>query len=145
VRTSVDSARLSHAACALRVGHAAISVAFLAAIAHIWWCALTGRRGRWLRVAVGALLTEGAVVGANHGDCPLGPLQARLDDPVPLFELVLSPAAARRAVPALGGVAGLGMALLVWRGRRPGRRATCGPSVSAGRVRTSRTAFRPAA
>ena len=37
------------------------------------------------------------MVAANHGDCPLGPLQARLGDPAPLFELVLSPTAARRA------------------------------------------------
>ena len=36
---------------------------------------------------------------------------------VPLFELVLSPAAARRAVPVLGGVAGAGIALLAWRDR----------------------------
>ncbi len=44
-------------------------------------------------------------MAANHGDCPLGPLQQRLGDPVPLFELLLSPTAARRAVPALGSIA----------------------------------------
>jgi hypothetical protein len=27
---------------------------------------------------------EGAFVAVNHGDCPLGPMQARLGDPVPL-------------------------------------------------------------
>jgi hypothetical protein len=64
---------------------------------------------------VAALLTEGAVVAANHGDCPLGPLQARFGDPVPLFELVLPPTAARRAVPVLGLVTVAGLTLLAHR------------------------------
>jgi hypothetical protein len=109
------SERLSPAARAFRAGHAAISVAFLAAIAYVWWCALTGRRDRRLRLAVAALLSEGAFVAANHGDCPLGPVQTRLGDPVPLFELVLSPRAAKGAVPALGLVTAAGLALLAAR------------------------------
>jgi len=99
-------------------------VAFLGAIVYVWWCALTGRRDRWLRVAVVALVAEGAFVTANHGDCPLGPLQERLGDPLPLFELVLSPAAARRAVPTLGLVAAAGLMLLVRRPARPDPAAT---------------------
>lgn len=108
---------LSRAALAFRLFHAGIAVAFLAAIAYVWFCALTGRRDRLLTAAVIGLVGEGTVVGLNHGDCPLGPLQDRLHDPVPLFELVLSPRAARRAVPVLGGVATLGILLLA---RRPG-------------------------
>lgn len=108
--------RLAPAALAFRAAHAGIAVGFLAAIAHVWACALTGRRDPLLRVAVAALTLEGVVVAANGGDCPLGPLQARLDDPVPLFELVLSPRAAKRAVPVLGAVATAGIALLA---RRP--------------------------
>ena len=107
--------RLSPGARAFRAAHAAIAAAFLGAIAYVWWCALTGRRDRRLRLAVAALLGEGAFVAANHGDCPLGPLQERLGDPIPLFELVLSPAAARRAVPALGFVTAAGLVLLVIR------------------------------
>ena len=110
---------LSPGARAFRAAHGAIAIAFLGAIAYIWWCAITGRRDRWLRLAVGSLLAEGACVGANHGDCPLGPLQARSGDPTPLFELVLSPTAARRAVPALGLITGAGLVLLL--GRRPRR------------------------
>ena len=110
------AAQLSPAARAFRAGHAAIAATFLAAIAYVWWCALTGRRDRWLRLAVVALVGEGAFVAANHGDCPLGPLQERLGDPVPLFELVLSPSAARRAVPALGLITTAGLILLVRRG-----------------------------
>jgi hypothetical protein len=103
---------MSPAALAFRLVHTAIASAFLLAIGYVWWCALTGRRGPLLRVAVTALVGEGVVVVANHGDCPLGPLQDRLGDPVPLFELLLSPRAARRAVPVLGAVAAAGIALL---------------------------------
>jgi hypothetical protein len=110
--------RLSPGARAFRAGHGAIAVAFLGAIVYIWWCALTGRRDRRLRLAVGSLVAEGACVAANHGDCPLGPLQARSGDPIPLFELVLSPKAARRAVPALGLITAAGLVLLVHRGPR---------------------------
>jgi hypothetical protein len=116
ILSSMEIGRLSPAARAFRAGHGAITVAFLAAIAYVWWCGLTRRRDRWLRLAVVALVSEGAFVAANHGDCPLGPLQERLGDPVPLFELVLSPIAARRAVPALGLVTTAGLILLVRRG-----------------------------
>jgi hypothetical protein len=112
------SARLSPAARGFRVAHGAIAAAFLGAIVYIWWCALTGRRDRRLRLAVSALVAEGACVTANHGDCPLGPLQARSGDPIPLFELVLSPTAARRAVPTLGLITAAGLILLVRRGPR---------------------------
>jgi hypothetical protein len=106
---------LRPAAVALRTAHAVISVGFLSAIGHVWWCALTGRRTRLLPIAVAALTCEGAAVAANGGDCPLGGLQERAGDPVPLFELVLSPRAAKRAVPTLGAVTAAGIALLVVR------------------------------
>ena len=109
--------KLSPAALAFRWMHGVIAAGFLGAIGYVWWCALTGRRDRLLRYAVAALVSEGVCVGANHGDCPLGPLQDRLHDPVPLFELILrSPRAAKRAVPVLGAVAALGIALLARRG-----------------------------
>ena len=104
--------KLTPGALAFRTVHAVIATGFLAAIAYIWWCALTGRRGRLLNVAVSALCCEGLLVVANHGDCPLGPLQERLGDPVPLFELALSPRQARWAVPVLGGVTVAGVAFL---------------------------------
>ena len=94
--------KVSRAALAFRAFHAVIAVEMLLAIAYVWWCALSGRRGRMLRIAAASLIGEGVLVAANHGDCPLGGLQARLGDPVPLFELVLSPRAAKRAVPTLG-------------------------------------------
>src|SRR5687768_4910361 len=123
---TVERSRLTPAALAFRIGHGAIAAAFLTAIVYVWWCAVTGRRDRRLRLAVVALIGEGAFVAANGGDCPLGPLQVRLGDPVPLFELVLSPRAARRAVPALGLVAAAGLLLLA---RRPVARAGTAESV----------------
>jgi hypothetical protein len=95
-----------------------ITAAFLIAIAYVWSCALTRRRDRWLRLAVASLITEGVLVTANHGNCPLGPLQERFGDPEPLFELVLSPTAARRAVPSLGIFTIAGLTLLALRGPR---------------------------
>jgi hypothetical protein len=110
--------KLSRAALAFRVAHAAIAAEQLLAIAYVWWCALTGRRGRLLQIAAGTLIVEGVLVTANRGDCPLGGLQERLRDPVPLFELVLSPRAAKRAVPTLGAITAVGLVLVVVRGRR---------------------------
>ena len=106
---------LSPGAALFRAGHTLVAFAFLYAIGYVWWCALTGRRDRRLTIAMGALAAEGVVVGVNGGDCPLGRLQARLGDPVPLFELVLPRRAARLAVPALGLVAGGGAALVIAR------------------------------
>lgn len=113
-----EARKLSRPALAFRSAHAAIAVEQLLAIAYVWWCALTGRRDRLLRIAAATLIGEGVLVSANHGDCPLGPLQERLGDPVPLFELVLSPSAAKRAVPTLGGITALGLVILMVRGHR---------------------------
>ncbi len=108
---------LPRAALALRVAHAGITVVMLLAIAEVWRSGLTGRRGRFLRAAEVALVLEMVLVAANRGDCPLGHMQARVGDPVPLFELVLTPRAAKLAVPTLGAVAVGGFAVLAWRSR----------------------------
>ena len=107
---------LSPAALAFRAGHAVIAIGFLAAIADVWASALTGRRGPLLHASVAALVAEGVVVAANGGDCPLGGVQDRMGDPVPLFELVLPPRAARLAVPALGALTAAGIVQLARRG-----------------------------
>ena len=112
------SSKLSAAALLFRVAHALIALGFLSAIGYVWWCAITGRRGRRLHLAVAALTLEGSVVAVNNGDCPLGPLQERVGDPVPLFELVLPPRAARLAVPVLGLVAATGAVLALVRPAR---------------------------
>ena len=113
--------KLSRAALAFRTFHAAIAIEMLLAITYVWWCALSGRRDQLLRIASASLIGEGVLVAANHGDCPLGGLQERLGDPIPLFELVLSPRAAKRAVPTLGAITAAGLVLLVARGSRDTR------------------------
>lgn len=117
---------------AWRLGHGLVAAVFLASIAYIWWCALTGRRGPLLRPAIAALAAEGALVGANGGDCPLGPLGDRIGDETPLFELVLPPRAAKAAVPALGAVAAAGVGVVGLRAARISR-----AGAAAGRARPS--------
>ncbi len=114
-------AHLTPAVIAWRAGHALIAVWFLASIVYIWWCAITGRRGRLLRWLIAGLGAEGALVAANHGDCPLGPLGVRIGDPVPLFDLVLSPRASKAAIPVLGVVTAAGVGLLGIRSPRARR------------------------
>jgi hypothetical protein len=109
---------LPPAALALRVVHAAISLAMLLAIAEVWRSALTGREGAVPPRRPGRPGLEGLLVAVNRGDCPLGGLQRRLGDPVPLFELAMTPRVAKLAVPTLGAVAGAGLAVLAWRSRR---------------------------
>ncbi|MCU1629241.1 MAG: UspA protein [Pseudonocardia sp.] len=121
----------------LRAAHVLVAGVELASLGYVWTCALTGRRGRAMWVAVTALVAEGAALGIGRGDCPLGPLQQRLGDPVPLFELVLPRRAARAAVPALTGVACLGLAVIAARSARVATRRELprsGPSDPAGRV-----------
>jgi hypothetical protein len=106
---------LSTAVLVWRAAHGLIALGFLTSIGYVWWCALSGRRGPFLRPAIAALVGEGVVVAMNGGDCPLGPLGDRIGDATPLFELVLSPRAARRAIPALGAVTAGGLGLLAAR------------------------------
>ena len=116
----VSGMGMSTSAGALRAGHAMIAVVELGCLGHLWFCALTGRRDRLLRTAVAVLVGEGVGLVIGRGDCPLGPLQQRVGDPVPLFELVLPPRAAKAAVPVLAGTAVAGLAVLGTRsaGRR---------------------------
>jgi hypothetical protein len=99
-----------------RVLHAAWSVAQLGGLATIWSAAITRRRSRRLWASVVFLLAEGAALVVGRGDCPVGPLQAEWGDPVPFFELVLPPRAAKAAVPILAVVS---LAALVALALRP--------------------------
>ena len=115
---AVNWAHLGGRARAWRVVHASWSAAQLASLGYIWSSALTGRRSPRLWASVTFLVVEGAALVVGHGDCPVGPLQAQWGDPVPFFELVLPPRAAKAAVPILAVVSFVGIAGLVL--RRPG-------------------------
>ena len=111
-RSHVGWAELSGKARAWRVVHSAWSVGQLAALAHIWWTALTRGRGSRVRFSVGFLLAEGAALAVGRGNCPVGARQAEWGDPIPFFELVLPPRAAKAAVPILAAISLGGLALL---------------------------------
>ena len=81
-------------------------------MAHIWLCAVTGRRDRVLPASIGFLAIEGIALGVGRGNCPLGPFQRELGDPVPFFELVLPPRAAKAAIPVLVIVSAVGIAAI---------------------------------
>ena len=70
---------------------------------------------------VSFLLVQGAALIIGRGDCPFGPFQRRLGDPVPMFELVLPPRAAKAAIPVLLVVTITGLAALATRPPRPAR------------------------
>ena len=111
---------LSRPARAYRVFHAAWSVAGLASLGYIWFCAITRRRDRALAASVAFLSIEGVGLLIGGGDCPMGTVQAQMGDPVPFFELVLPPRAAKAAVPILAAASIVGIAAVVL--RRPARR-----------------------
>jgi hypothetical protein len=68
------------------------------------------------------LLAEGVALLVGRGNCPMGRLQSDWGDPVPFFELVLPPRAAKAAVPLLAVVSIAGIAAVVL--RSPGLVAT---------------------
>jgi hypothetical protein len=116
----VGWATLSRPAKGYRVFHTAWSVVGLASLGYIWACALMRRRDRRLWASVAFLSIEGVGLIVGGGDCPMGPLQRQMGDPVPFFELVLPPRAAKAAVPILAGVSVGGFLALGL--RRPTRR-----------------------
>ena len=119
-----------------RLVHASWSVAQLTSLGYIGACAVTGRRSPALWASVGFLLLEGGALVVGRGNCPVGRLQERWGDPVPFFELLLPPLAAKAAVPVLAAVSvvAVGAVVLrapgvVLRASPPGRGAR--PSTSA--------------
>ena len=119
-------ATLGRRARAWRIVHAGWSVAQLSCLGTVWVCALTGRRGPRLWASVAFLALEGGALVLGRGDCPVGQLQARWGDPVPFFELLLPPRAAKAAVPVLAVVSAAGIVALVL--RRPGLVARARPA-----------------
>jgi hypothetical protein len=67
--------------------------AFHAAIAYVWWYALSGRRRRLLHIGRSVADRRRHANQRQRRRFPAR-RQVRLSDPVPLFELVVSPRAA---------------------------------------------------
>lgn len=114
----VSWSSLGYRARAWRVVHASWSVAQLAGLGYIWWSVLRRHRSPGLWAAVAFLLAEGVALLIGRGNCPMGRVQDEWGDPVPFFELVLPPRAAKAAIPILAIVSIAAIAALVL--RRPG-------------------------
>jgi hypothetical protein len=95
--------------------HTLFTLFFLTCIGTVYYAGITGRTTIWAYLAAVSLVVEGLVVGLNHGDCPLGFIHHKVGDEKTFFELLLPRQAAKRAVPVLGVVAGIGIALLLLR------------------------------
>jgi hypothetical protein len=115
-------------ALGFRIAHIAWGVVELGALTHVWSSALLRHRDRWLGVSIGFLLVQGAALVVGRGNCPFGPFQRQLGDPVPMFELALPPRAAKAAIPVLFGVAVAGIVALLM--RAPSRPPAAGRSTS---------------
>ena len=96
----------------IRTIHGLLSAFFLACIAFVYYAAIADVNSPLAFAAAGALVLEGAVVALNGGDCPLGGIHRRYGDEKAFFELLMPPKAAKLAVPVLGTVTALGIALL---------------------------------
>jgi len=101
-----------------RVAHGVWGALNLVGLAWIIRGAAIRRRDAAVYASTALLLTEGAALVVGRGNCPFGPFQARLGDPVPMFEWVLPPRAAKAAVPVLAVVSLSALAALLVRAPR---------------------------
>jgi hypothetical protein len=101
---SVGWTDLTASAKVWRLVHASWSLGQLSCLTYIWACVVRRRRDRKLWASVAFLLVEGGALVVGRGNCPVGPLQSEWGDPVPFFELLLPPRAAKAAVPVLAAV-----------------------------------------
>ena len=100
-RVAMTWSELGPRAKAFRLAHAAWALVSLSSLGYVWLSAVTRRRDRLLAAGVAFLSLEGIALIVGRGNCPFGPLQTRSGDPVPLFEVVLPPRAAKAAIPVL--------------------------------------------
>jgi hypothetical protein len=127
--SSITWAELDPRAKAFRVAHAAWAILSMASLWYVWLSAATRRRDRLLAASVTFLSLEGIALIVGRGNCPFGPFQRRLGDPVPLFELVLPPRAAKAAIPVLAAVTLTGFVAAAIRGPRQRHAERSGPDL----------------
>ena len=84
----------------LRVLHSAIGVCELGCLVYLWFCVVTHRRNRSLKIASCILSGEGVALVVANG-CPLGIIQRRVGDDVSMFEYWFGPRRASMAIPTL--------------------------------------------
>jgi hypothetical protein len=118
---AVTWSELGPGARAFRIAHVVWGIFGLAGLGYVWLCAVIRRRDRLLAASVAFLSLEGVALVVGRGNCPFGPMQRRIGDPVPMFELVLPPRAAKAAIPALVVVTLAGFLAVAARGREADR------------------------
>lgn len=96
-----------------RVAHATWGGFNMLGLALVWRAGITRRRDRRVYASTALLLSEGAALVVGRGNCPFGPFQAKLGDPVPMFEWFLPPRAAKAAIPVLTIVTIAGL-MVMW-------------------------------
>jgi hypothetical protein len=101
-----------------RIAHGVWGVFNMAALGNIWMSAWRRRPNRYLRASIALLGSEGVALVIGRGNCPFGPLQRSLGDPVPMFEWILPPRAAKAAIPVLAAITLGGFVALFARLRR---------------------------
>ncbi len=102
-------------ALAFRLLHITWGIVAMGALANVWMHAARRTRSRLLWAGVAMLVSQAAGLVIGRGDCPLGPFQRRLGDPVPMFELALPPRAAKASIPTLFVIGVAGLVLLLMR------------------------------
>jgi hypothetical protein len=102
-----------------RIAHLTAGALNMTALGYVWLSAVRRRRDAALVFSMGALAAEGLALVIGRGDCPFGPFQRSLGDPVPMFELFLPPRAAKAAIPILTVVAVAGFVTVLARPPRP--------------------------
>src|SRR5688500_1914133 len=73
---------LPRRAKAFRLAHITWGGFALSGLGYIWACAMVRRRDRYLWASITFLLVQGLALVIGRGDCPFGPFQRRLGDPV---------------------------------------------------------------
>jgi hypothetical protein len=100
----------------LRVFHGLFALYFLACLGYLYYAAITNHLDVIFIIAFVSLGAEGTIVYLlNHGDCPLMHIQKRLGDNTPFFELFLSPAGAKKALPFFARLTWLAVGLVILR------------------------------
>jgi hypothetical protein len=100
----------------LRLIHTAFALYFISCIIYLYYAVFTLQINILLYIAIASLVLEGFLVFIlNNGHCPLAPLQRKLKDPVPFFNLFLPEHLAKKAIPFFSVVTYLGILLLVVR------------------------------
>jgi hypothetical protein len=116
--SNVGWSELGTGARLFRVAHGVWGGLNLAGLAYLAWCAAGRRRDKVAYASAGLLGAEGIALMVGRGQCPFGPFQNRLGDPVPMFEWVLPPRAAKAAIPVLSVVAAAVLAAFAARSLR---------------------------